>query len=74
MAMLIAGRDPEPEPDPEPIRARLRLMTDAELVAHGRALKAACDPFAGFVAPGIPLELREARLEFLRRRQARRSR
>jgi len=72
MSMPVAKGDDSP--DAEPLRARLRAMSDAELLAHGRALKAACDPFAGFVAPGIPLELREARLEFLRRRQARRSR
>ena len=72
MSMPIA-QSAEPE-DPTEIRAKLRLMTDAQLVAHGRALKEACDPFAGFVAPGILLELREARLEFLRRRQESRKR
>ena len=63
----------EPE-DPEPIRAKLKAMSDAELVKHGRALRIACDPSKGFVSPGTPFELRESRLEWLRRREARRNR
>jgi len=63
----------DPEPDPEPIRAKLRLMTDAELVKHGRKLVALCNPHQeGFVSPTDVLELREARLDWLRRKAERR--
>jgi len=72
MSMPVAKGDDSP--DAEPLRARLRAMSDAELLAHGIAIRRAFDASvkAGALTEITPL--REARWEWLRRREIRRNR
>jgi cell division protein FtsX len=71
MSMPIAIQ--EPSPDPEPVRAKLRKMSDSELVRYGRECKAKINPDKRVTELDL-MTLRECRLEWLRRREARRKR
>ena len=71
MSMPTAMR--ETEPDPEPIRVKLRKLSDSELVRYGRECKAKIDPGRRVTELDL-MTLRECRLEWLRRREARRNR
>ena len=57
--------------DLDDLRARLRKMTDAELVAFGKAARRMCSPAANLGKPPrepFVIQLREARAEWKRRR------
>jgi hypothetical protein len=57
--------------NPDELRALLRKMTDAELIAFGRAARNMCSPAANLGKPPrepFVIQLREAREEWKRRR------
>jgi hypothetical protein len=57
--------------DVDELRARLRKMTDAELIAFGKAARNMCSPAANLGQPPrepFMIQLREARAEWKRRR------
>jgi hypothetical protein len=53
---------------PEEVRAQLQKMTDAQLIEHGKTLRAFCRPTPGHgVDKGWLMQLNEARKEWKRR-------
>jgi hypothetical protein len=58
--------------DLDELRARLRKMTDAELIAFGKAARYMCSPAANLGKPPrevFVMQLKEARAEWRRRRK-----
>jgi hypothetical protein len=59
--------------DLDELRARLRKMTDAELIAFGKAARYMCSPAANLGQPPrepFVIQLREARPEWKRRKRS----